>query len=141
LKKEVSIAKESLKVSSDLTESRDRLSSRDNMYQFLDDDTRAKVALKDVKIGLLKEHIDKAKARQMELLKGGVKKLNRDCDLILGQILKAKIQYEKMDEDSEGNKARLERYYDVEQFDNIAGDLLNRDMIAVDSALLSRDRR
>jgi hypothetical protein len=64
LKKEVSIAKESLsKMGVDMSETRDRVNSRESMYQFLDDKTRDKINLKDVKIALLKEHIDKSKAK------------------------------------------------------------------------------
>ena len=46
--------------------------------------------MKDVKISLLKEHIDKAKAKQLEILKGPMKRVNRDCDILLNEILKLK---------------------------------------------------
>lgn len=67
------------------------------MYQFLDDETRKQVNIKDVKISLLKEHIEKAKAKQMDILKGPMKRVNRDCDMVLNEILKSKQQYEKLE--------------------------------------------
>lgn len=114
LKKEVSEAKESLsKVGVDLNETRDRLNSKDTLYSQLDEETKQKVNLKDVKIALLKEHIDKAKAKQMELLKGPVKKINRECDALLNEILKAKQLYEKRDITNEANRSKLDRYYSI----------------------------
>lgn len=142
LKKEVSNAKESLsKIGNDANEGRGRIDSRDTLYQFLDDEARAKVNLKDVKIGLLKEHIDKAKAKQIELLKGPIKTLNRESDALLLQILKAKMSYERMDSKLESDRKRLDRYYDIQEFDAIGSDLISRDVCAIDSVLLAKDRR
>ena len=62
LKKEVNQARESLnKIEQDYHGNRDRLNSTMNIYAFLDNDTQRKVHLKDVKISLIKERIDKAK--------------------------------------------------------------------------------
>ena len=51
------------KLGIDYYEVRERAATKDNLYSFLDDETKAKVALKDVKISLLKEHIEKAKSK------------------------------------------------------------------------------
>ncbi len=97
--------------------------------------------LKDVKISLLKEHIDKAKAQQMQLLKGPIKKVNRECDSLLTQIMKAKARYEQLDQHAEADKQKLDRYYDVQEFEAIGSDLISRDVCAIDSILLAKDRR
>lgn len=141
LKKEVTFVKDSItKREAGMSDSRSRIDSRDTLYQHLDEEQRAKVQLNDVKISLLMERVDKAKALQMQLLKGPVKKVNRECDAILGEIIKAKSRYEQMDGEAEANKAKLERYYDVQAFDFIGSDLISRDLCAIDSILLAKDR-
>ena len=62
LKKEVSQARESLsKIEQDFHGNRDRLNTTMNIYAFLDSDTQRKVQMKDVKISLIRERIEKAK--------------------------------------------------------------------------------
>ena len=90
LKKEVSLAKESLNKmggSSEMTDSKYGGGRGDTMYTQLDDEVRQKVILRDVKIALLKEHIDKAKAKQMEILKGPLRRVRPDSEQLLNLIL------------------------------------------------------
>jgi len=62
LKKEVNQARESLsKTEQDYHGNRDKVSNTMNIYAFLDNETQRKVHLKDVKISLIKERIDRAK--------------------------------------------------------------------------------
>ena len=62
LKKEVNQARESLsKIEQDYHGNRDKVSNTMNIYAFLDNETQRKVHLKDVKISLIKERIDRAK--------------------------------------------------------------------------------
>lgn len=98
MKLEINQAKEYLsKMGGDINETREKLGTKEALYQFLDDETRSKVTLKDVKISLLMEHIEKAKSSQMELLKGPVKQLNREADSILNEIIKTKSDFEKFE--------------------------------------------
>jgi len=46
-----------------------------------------------------------------------------------------------MDSKLESDRKRLDRYYDIQEFDAIGSDLISRDVCAIDSALLSKDRR
>jgi hypothetical protein len=47
--------------------SKERSNTSMNQYAFLDSETLRKVNLKDVKISLLKERIEKAKIKQIEV--------------------------------------------------------------------------
>lgn len=68
LKKEVTLAKESLnKIELEQHTSKERSNTSMNQYAFLDSETLRKVNLKDVKISLLKERIEKAKIKQIEI--------------------------------------------------------------------------
>ena len=46
-------------------ETKDKMNTSQHIYQFLDEQTLSKVTYNDVKISLLKEHIEKAKVKQM----------------------------------------------------------------------------
>jgi len=90
LKKEVSLAKESISKlggSSDTVDSRLGLGRSDTVYTQLDEETRQKVVLRDVKIALLKEHIEKAKAKQMEILKGHLRRVIKGNQGLLSQLM------------------------------------------------------
>eukprot|EP00347_Sterkiella_histriomuscorum_P001927 403370134 len=145
LKKELTITKDRMTANTDLNESKQSLyqsqSNREAMYQFLDDETRKQVNVKDVKISLLKEHIDKAKAKQLEILKGPMKRVNRDCDILLNEILKLKNQFEKLDASNQLNRTKLNNYYSIDRFESISADLIARDLNVIDSCLLVKDKR
>ena len=73
--------------SSEMTDSRYGGGRGDTMYAQLDDETRQRVVLRDVKISLLKEHIDKAKAKQMEILKGAMRRVRPDSEQLLNLLM------------------------------------------------------
>ena len=70
-----------------------------------------------------------------------MKKVNRECDIILNEILKLKQNYEKHELSNKKKRASLQHYYDFDQFAQIGGDLLARDLCLVDSCLLVKDKR
>ncbi len=82
--------------------------------------------MKDVQISLLKERIEKAKAKQMELLRGPslAALKNQSSEGLLMELIKIKKNYSLMGAENAKIDKRLEAFHDVDQFESIASDLI-----------------
>ena len=80
----------------------------------MDEEQRKQANLKDVKIALLKEHIEKAKSKQLEILKGPLKRVNRECDMVLNEVLKLRHQFDKLEQTNRTQKTHLDNYYSID---------------------------
>ena len=73
-----------------------------------------KVNLKDVKISLLKERIEKAKLKQLEVQKGYSKYVNPQWDAQLNDLVKFRKSYKTMKVENDKFEAKLSKFHDID---------------------------
>ena len=114
------------------------------MYQYLDDTNRRKIESKDAQIVAISSKIEEAKKRIEDLRNNknvetviNKNKTNKRLTDKLFELLKIKNEFETIKEKRQVIKQQIEKFYDIDNFSTISQDLLERDICAVDSAMVS----
>lgn len=117
------------------------------LYMQMDEAARKRVEQKDAQIAQYKTTMEQTRRRITDL------RNNQSVENILSQnkgdrrlqdkfmeLVKIRVQFEQVKNQKAALQEQIDHYYSIESIGMIAGDLIERDLAVVDSALISQSR-